>query len=88
MSDTEYGPSGNSTLSFHVIGDILNLVLLYKLLMFFHASQILRFDRANFFSPLLKCNLSLSLSIKARGSEVSLFSEFINVKSIFMSILV
>ena len=36
MSDTEYDPFGNSSLSFHVGADILNLLLLYKLFMFFH----------------------------------------------------
>ena len=36
MSDTEYDPSGNSNLSFHVGVDILNLLLLYELFMFFH----------------------------------------------------
>ena len=32
----EYGPSGNSNLSFHVGADIVNF-LLYKLFMFFDA---------------------------------------------------
>ena len=31
ISDTEYDPSGNSNLSFHVRADILNLLLLYEL---------------------------------------------------------
>ena len=43
-----------------------------------------RFDEAIIFSPLLKYNLSVSLSIKMRGSEVLLFSEFINMVSIFI----
>ena len=34
--DTEYDPSGNSNLSFHVWADILNLLLLCELFMFFH----------------------------------------------------
>ena len=42
-----------------------------------------RFDRAIIFSLLLKSNLPVSLSIKACGSEVLLFSEFINIVSIF-----
>ena len=46
---------------------------------------MLRFDKAIFFLPLLKSNLSVSLSIKTCGSEVSLFSEFIiNIVSIFI----
>ena len=36
MSDTEYDPPGNSKLSFHVVADIMNLLLLYELFMFFH----------------------------------------------------
>ena len=54
MSDTEYDPSGNSNLSFHVGADILNLLLSYKIFMFFHMQQILRFDKAAFFSPLVQ----------------------------------
>ena len=45
---------------------------------------MLRFDKAIIFSPLLKSNLSVKLSIKTCGSEVLLFSEFINIVSIFM----
>ena len=44
---------------------------------------MLRFDKAIIFSPLLKSNLSVSLSIKMCGSEVY-FSEFINMVSIFI----
>ena len=36
MSDTEYEPTDNSNSSFHVGADILNLLLLYELFMFFH----------------------------------------------------
>ena len=36
MPDTEYDPSGNSSLSFHVGPDILNLLLLYELFMFLY----------------------------------------------------
>ena len=35
-SDTEYDPSGNSNVSFHVGTHILNSLLLYELFMFFH----------------------------------------------------
>ena len=42
-----------------------------------------RFDKAILFSPLLKSDLSVSLSIKTCGSEVLLFSEFINIASTF-----
>ena len=35
MSDTEYGPLGNSNSSFHVGADILNLLFLYGFFMFF-----------------------------------------------------
>ena len=36
MSDTEYEPSGNLNLSFHVGADILNLLLLHEFFKFFH----------------------------------------------------
>ena len=36
ISDTECDPSGNSNLSFQARADILNLLLLYDLFMFFH----------------------------------------------------
>ena len=36
LNDTEYDPSGNSNLSFHIGADILNLLLSYVLFMFFH----------------------------------------------------
>ena len=35
-SDTEYHPSGNSNLSFHVRADLLNVLPLYDIFMFFH----------------------------------------------------
>ena len=63
MSDTEYHPSN---LSFHVGANTLNL-LLYELFMFFHVLEILRFDRAIIFSPILKSNLLVNLIIK-RGA--------------------
>ena len=44
---------------------------------------MLRFDEAIIFSPLLKSNLSMGLNIKICDSEVLLFSEFINIVSIF-----
>ena len=45
---------------------------------------MLRFDKAIIFSPSLKSNLSDSVGIKTCGSEVLLFSEFINIASIFI----
>ena len=36
MSETEYDPSGKSNLSFQVGAEILNVLLLYADLMFFH----------------------------------------------------
>ena len=44
---------------------------------------MLRFDKVIIFSPFLKSNLSMGLSIKMCDSEVLLFSEFINIVSIF-----
>ena len=46
---------------------------------------MLRFDDAIIFPPLLKSNLSVILNIKMRASDVSLFSEFINIVSIFIT---
>ena len=45
---------------------------------------MLRFDKATPSAPLLKSNLSVTLSIKKCGPEVLLFSEFINTASIFI----
>ena len=44
---------------------------------------MLRFDEAIIFSPLLKSNLSMGLNIRMSDSENLLFSEFINIVSIF-----
>ena len=43
---------------------------------------MLRFDKAIIFSRILKSNLLVSFNIKTCGSDV-LFSEFINIVSIF-----
>ena len=43
---------------------------------------MLRFNKAIIFLPLLKSDLSVNLSIKTCGSEVLLFSEFINKVSV------
>ena len=83
--DTEHDPSGNSNLSFHVGADNLNLLLLYKLFMFFYVQWILRFDKAIIFSPFLIANLSVGLSVTTCGSEVLLFSEFVKIVSIFIT---
>ena len=45
---------------------------------------MLRFDNATVFWPLLKSNLSVSLSTKTLCSEVLLFYEFIKIVSIFV----
>ena len=49
---------------------------------------MLRFDKANFFSPLFKSSLSVSLSIKTCGSEDLLFSEFIYIVSVLIIVLI
>ena len=48
---------------------------------------MLRFDKAIIFSPLLKSNLSVSLSIKTCGPDVLLYLEFITLVSIFIIVL-
>ena len=45
---------------------------------------MLKFDNAIHFSRLLESNFSVRLSIKTCGLEVLLFSEFINIGSIFL----
>ena len=57
--------------------------MLDALSLFSHIKQTLRLDKAIFFSPLLQSNFSVSLNITTWGLEVLLFSEFINIVSIF-----
>ena len=61
IANPEYDPSFNSSLSFHVRDDILDLLLLCEVFMFFYV-LILRFDKAILFSTLHKSNLSVRLS--------------------------
>ena len=71
-----------------ILSLLYNFLLLYELFMFFYVLEILRFDKAIFFSPLLQSNLLVSLTIKTRSSEVLLFSEFMNIVSIFIILLI
>ena len=48
---------------------------------------MLRFDKAIIFSPRLKSNLSVYLSIKTCGSEVLLFFDFIIIVSIAYNLM-
>ena len=48
---------------------------------------MLKFDKAIVFSPILKSNLLVSLSIKTCDSEFLLFSEFIDIVSICIYML-
>ena len=45
---------------------------------------MLRFDKEMLFPPLLRSVLSVRLSINTWGLEVLLFSEFMNIVSIFL----
>ena len=45
---------------------------------------MLRFDKEMLFPPLLRSVLSVRLSINTCGLEVLLFSEFMNIVSIFL----
>ena len=45
---------------------------------------MLRFDKAITLLPILKSNLLVSFNIKSCGLSVLLFSEFINIVSIFI----
>ena len=44
---------------------------------------MLRFDKAIIFLRIRKCNLLVSLKVNTYGLDVILFSEFINILSIF-----
>ena len=44
--DTEYDPSGNSNLSFHVRAETLSLLFLRTYFFFFHIKSMLNFDKA------------------------------------------
>ena len=46
---------------------------------------MLRFDKAIIFLPIRKCNLLVSLKVNTYGLDVILFSEFINILSIFFN---
>ena len=65
--------------SFHVGDDILNLLFLYDFFRFFHANHMLRFDKVTYLSLLFKFIFYARLSNNLRGSDVSLFLEFINI---------
>ena len=82
MSKTGYDPSGYSNLLFHVEADALSLLFSYELVIFFHVSKILRFDKATYFSLLFKFALPERLHTNLCGSEVLLIFEFINIVSI------
>ena len=73
--DAEYGPSGRLESSFHVEADILSLLFLYELFIFFYVQYTLRFDKATLFQPLAKFN---NLCVY----DVLLFFEFIVIVSI------
>ena len=47
---------------------------------------MLRFDKAIIFLPIRKSNLLVSLKVNTCGLDVILFSEFINILSIFLMI--
>ena len=46
---------------------------------------MLRFDKAIIFLRIRKCNLLVSLKVNTYGLDVILFSEFINILSIFFN---
>ena len=46
---------------------------------------MLRFDKAIIFLPIRKSNLLVSLKVNTYGLDVILFSEFINILSIFFN---
>ena len=67
---------------------ILKLLLLYNLFIFFHVKQMPRSDNARKLSPLRKSILFTRLSFSLCLSNVLLFSEFINIVLIILLILV
>ena len=62
--------------------DNLNLLFLHDLFIFFHVQKMLKFDKATYLSLLYKFILSERFSNSLSGSDVKLFSEFINIVSI------
>ena len=79
---TKYNPSNNSNLSFQIGADILNVLLLYDSLIFFHGEYMLRFHKATYLSFDLKLFyhvLSLRLRIHLSGADVLLFWEVANI---------
>ena len=67
---------------FKIYSIVLNLLLLYDFFKFFHIQQMLRFDKATYFSLFFKFIVSIRLNNILGGSDVSLFSELINIPSI------
>ena len=60
--DTEYNPSGNSNLSFHVGAETLSLLFLRTYFFFFHIKSMLNFDKATYLLLFFKFVLSERLS--------------------------
>ena len=78
ISDIEYDPWGNSNFLLDVGADILNVLFLYEIVIFFHVLYMIRFAKGTYLSFLF--NLILSLW----EPDVLLFLEFINIASIFV----
>ena len=73
ISDTEYDLSGNLHLLLHVGADILHLLFLNDLFIFFHVHQMVRLDKATYLSLLLKIMLFERFSISLYESDVLLY---------------
>ena len=87
LCDKEYDPWGNSNSQFHVGADTLNLLFLhyfFYIYIFFHVYYRIRFDKAIYLSLLFKFILSARLSNTLWRLNVLLFSEFINIVSVFV----
>ena len=78
--DAEYGPSGRLQPSFHGKADILSLLFLYELFIFFYGQYTLQFDKATLFQPLGNSN---NLCVY----DVLLFFEFIVIVPISIDLI-
>ena len=88
MSDIKYDSSGSANFLSHVVPEILKLVLMYNVFVFFHMKQIQMSDTATPLSPFLRFILSVRLSLGLCASEVLLYSELMHFVLIFILIWV
>ena len=82
-SDIEYDLLGNSSSSFHVGDEILNLLFLYDFFILFDVYYKLKFDKGIYIALPFKFILAVRLSNSLWGLDVLLFVKFINIVFVF-----